>query len=144
MIRRAEENDLDRIKQIANQNREFIGFVMKVALKEAIKNDSLFVYEDNNKILGFVHFHKRRDGWNTLHELVVDKHYHKQGIGKALFSCVPTPIRLKTTVDNFHAMAFYTFNGMTHIRNEEGKKRSLAVFESLVGQEYQQVNEPSF
>ena len=35
MIRLASEQDLTDIKRIANQNREFIGFVMKVALMAA-------------------------------------------------------------------------------------------------------------
>jgi ribosomal protein S18 acetylase RimI-like enzyme len=135
MIRLANENDLDRIKQIANQNREFIGFVMKVALKESIKNHSLLVYEKDNKIVGFVHFYKRLDVWNTLHELAVDKNYQNNGIGKELFSCVPIPVRLKTTVDNINAIKFYELNGMTQVRTELGKKRELIVFESLYGLE---------
>jgi ribosomal protein S18 acetylase RimI-like enzyme len=133
MIRLANEDDLDRIKQIANQNREFIGFVMKVALKESIKKNSLLVFEKENQIIGFVHFHKRLDGWNTLHELAVDKNYHKQGVGKELFSCVPLPIRLKTTEDNDNARKFYELNGMTPVKKEQGKKRKLIVFEHIGG-----------
>lgn len=129
MIRLAKEDDLDRIKQIANQNREFIGFVMKVVLKESIKNNSLFVYEKDNNIVGFVHFYKRLDGWNTLHELVVDKNYQKCGIGKELYLSVPLPIRLKTTIDNINAIKFYENLGMKKIKIEEGKKRKLVVFE---------------
>jgi ribosomal protein S18 acetylase RimI-like enzyme len=129
MIRLAKESDLVRIKQIANQNREFIGFVMNVALKESIGKNSLLVYEKDNTILGFVHFHKRLDGWNTLHELVVDKNYQGQGIGKELYVCVPLPMRLKTTTDNIYAQKFYELNGMTKVRVEQGKKRELIVFE---------------
>lgn len=129
MIRLAKEEDLNRIKQIANQNREFIGFVMKVALKESILKNSLLVYEIDNKVVGFAHFHKRKDGWNTLHELVVDKNYQKQGIGKELYLCIPNPIRLKTTVDNINAIKFYELNGMKQVRVEVGKKRELIVFE---------------
>ena len=129
MIRLAKDEDLDRIKQIANQNREYIGFVMKVALRESIKKKSLFVYEKENKILGFVHFHKRLDGWTTLHELVVDKNYQKIGIGKELYNCVSLPIRLKTTEDNQNAINFYKKNGMKEVKIEEGKLRKLIIFE---------------
>ena len=129
MIREAKEEDLKRIKQIANQNREHIGFVMNVALRESIKNNSLFVYEKNNIVLGFVHFHKRKDGWNTLHELVVDKQFQHQGIGQTLFNIVPTPIRLKTTLDNTNARNFYSKNGMGEVGVEQGKKRELVIYE---------------
>lgn len=129
MIRLAKEEDLPRIKQIANQNREFIGFVMNVALKESITKNSLLVYEKDEKVVGFVHFHKRLDGWNTLHELAVDKAYTNQGIGKELYLCVPLPMRLKTTVDNVYAQEFYEKNGMKKVRTEQGKKRELVVFE---------------
>lgn len=132
MIRLATENDLVRIKQIANQNREFVGFVMNVALKESIKKSSLLVYEQDEQILGFVHFHKRLDGWTTLHELAVDKNYQGQGIGKELYVCVPIPMRLKTTIDNVHAQKFYELNGMENVRTEQGKKRELLVFEKAV------------
>jgi N-acetylglutamate synthase-like GNAT family acetyltransferase len=129
MIRLATENDLARIKQICNQNREFIGFVMKVALKESIEKKSLLVYEKDDQVVGFAHFHKRLDGWNTLHELVVDKNYQGQGIGKELYVCIPLPMRLKTTVDNMYAQKFYELNGMQKVRTEQGKKRELIVFE---------------
>lgn len=129
MIRLATEDDLKRIKQIANQNREFIGFVMNVALKEAIGKKSLLVYENDKQVVGFVHFHKRLDGWNTLHELVVDKNYQGQGIGKELYVCVPLPMRLKTTTDNIYAQKFYELNGVKKVRVEQGKKRELVVFE---------------
>jgi hypothetical protein len=42
-----------------------------VALIDAIKHDELLVAESDNIIVGFVHFHKRRDGWNTIHEIGV-------------------------------------------------------------------------
>lgn len=130
MIRLAIPDDLKRIKQICNQNREFIGFVMNVALKESIKKDSLLVFDsEEHGIIGFVHYHKRLDGWHTLHELAVDKNYQGQGIGQQLYSIVPEPIRLKTTVDNQLACQFYEKNGMTCVRTEQGKKRELLVFE---------------
>ena len=130
MIELAKKEDLKRLKQIANQNREFIGFVMNVALEEAILKESLYVYKQDNLIIGFVHFHRRLDGWNTIHELVIDKLYQKQGVGQKLFNIVPKPIRLKTTKDNFNACLFYEKNGMSIKKTEVGRKRELLVFES--------------
>lgn len=129
MIRLASEHDLTDIKRIANQNREFIGFVMKVALMEAIQKKSLLVFEDLSGVVGFVHYHPRKDGWHTIHELAVTKNLHSKGIGQQLFNSVPLPIRLKTTEDNVKALDFYAKNGMTIVGEENGKKRKLTVLE---------------
>lgn len=129
MIRLATELDLVDIKRIANQNREFIGFVMKVSLMEAIQKKSLFVFVEESSVIGFVHYHPRKDGWHTIHELAVDKRFHHIGIGQQLFDSVPLPIRLKTTVDNKIALNFYAKNGMSIIGIENGKKRKLTILE---------------
>lgn len=131
MIRLATVDDLKDIKRIANQNREFIGFVMNVALKESIEKQSLKVLIKDESIVGFVHYHRRKDGWNTLHELAIEKEYQRHGYGQNLFDDVPQPIRLKTTADNTNAINFYLKNSMTHVRNEQGKKRELMVFEKI-------------
>ena len=133
MIRLASEQDLKDIKRIANQNREFIGFVMKVALMEAIQKKSLFVFEDVSGVVGFVHYHPRKDGWHTIHELAVSKQLQAKGVGQQLFNTVPLPIRLKTTEDNVNALKFYAKNGMNIVGVENGKKRKLTVLEKTNG-----------
>lgn len=129
MIRLASEDDLIDIKRIANQNREFIGFVMKVALMEAIQKKSLLVFDNSTGVVGFVHYHPRKDGWHTVHELAVSKNIQGHGIGQQLLDSVPLPIRLKTTEDNVTALKFYAKNGMTIVGIEKGKKRKLTVLE---------------
>ena len=122
------ENDLIDIKKITNKLRNELGFVMNVALKDAILHDELLVAELDNKVIGFIHFHKRKDGWNTIHELGVLPDYQKLGIGKKLFNMIPKPVRLKTTVDNLTANAFYKYQGMENIGREKGKKRELNIW----------------
>lgn len=129
MIRQANESDIPGVVKIARQNREFIGFVMNVALKESIEKGSLFVYERDNDIIGFVHFHKRLDGWTTLHEIAVAKEYHGKGIGKQLLDIPKEPVRLKTTIDNVNAIAMYEKQGFKFVGTHQGKKRELAIFE---------------
>lgn len=129
MIRLATDHDLTDIKRIANQNREFIGFVMKIALIEAIKKRSLLVFEDLSGVIGFVHYHPRKDGWHTIHEIAVSKQLQSKGVGQQLFDSVPLPIRLKTTEDNIKALGFYVKNGMKIVVIENGKKRKLTVLE---------------
>lgn len=129
MIRLATEHDLTDIKRIANQNREFIGFVMRIALIDAIQKKSLLVFEDLSGVIGFVHYHPRKDGWHTIHEIAVSKQLQSKGVGQQLFDSVPLPIRLKTTEDNLKALGFYVKNGMKIVHIENGKKRKLTVLE---------------
>jgi len=129
MIRLAVEHDLNEIKRIANQNRTFIGFVMKVALMESIQKKSLWVFEKDSLVVGFVHYHPRKDDWQTVHELAVAKNVQHLGIGQQLFDIVPLPIRLKTTEDNETALKFYAKNGMHIVGMQNGKKRKLTILE---------------
>lgn len=129
MIRLATDEDIPQIGKIAQQNKKFIGFVMNVALAESVKKESLYVYTKDNEVVGFVHYHKRLDGWTTLHEIAVAKSHQGQGIGKELLNVPPEPIRLKTTFDNLVAIALYEKYGFQFKRTEQGKKRELLVFE---------------
>lgn len=129
MIRLATEKDIPAVGKIAQQNKKFVGFVMNVALAEAVKKGGLHVYTKDDEVIGFVHCHKRLDGWTTLHEIAVAKAYQGQGIGKQLLAVPPEPVRLKTTFDNTVAIALYEKYGFEMKRTEQGKKRELLVFE---------------
>lgn len=129
MIRLATEKDIPAVGKIAQQNKKFVGFVMNVALAEAVKKGGLHVYTRDDEVIGFVHCHKRLDGWTTLHEIAVAKTYQGQGIGKQLLAVPTEPVRLKTTFDNTVAIALYEKYGFEMKRKEQGKKRELLVFE---------------
>jgi ribosomal protein S18 acetylase RimI-like enzyme len=122
------ESDLQDIKKITNQYRSELGFVMNVALKDAINKDELLVAEFQGEVIGFVDFHKRRDGWNTIREIAVRKDFKQKGVGKKLFNMVPKPRRLKCTVDNQYSNDFYKSQGMKLISVEPGRKRQLNVW----------------
>lgn len=125
LIRLAKNEDYPFIKKISNQWKSELGFVMRVAIEESIKKDEVYVATIDNIVIGFVHFHKRKDGWNTIHEIGIDKEYIKKGIGKKLFMKVPFPRQLKTTVDNDNANNFYKKMGMSLIKVINGRKRNL-------------------
>lgn len=129
MLRYATENDIDAIKKIANQYKNELGFVNSAALKDSIKRFELYVAEYLGSIVGFVNWHKRRDGWSTIYEIATDKAYTGQHIGRALLESVPQPRRLKCTVDNARANGFYAHSGGMLARVEAGKKRMLNVWQ---------------
>lgn len=126
-IRYAVESDLPHVKKNSGQYRNELGFVHLGALKEAIQKKELLVALYNQVIVGFCHFHKRKDGIHTIYELAVDKLHRSSLIGTGLFRSVPTPKRLKCTQDN-PANSFYEKMGMKLIATENGKKRPLNVW----------------
>ncbi len=127
-IRYAADEDIPAVKRIASQWRDELGFVNRAALGEAVERRELFVAEDGNYIVGFVHWHRRRDGWYTIYEIAIDKSYLRRGIGQGLLRSVLRPVRLKCTVDNQRANDFYESQGMHIETTESGRKRSLNVW----------------
>jgi ribosomal protein S18 acetylase RimI-like enzyme len=132
VIRFAVEADIPAIKKIANQFKSELGYVMYPSLRKAIEKRELFVAEyGNREIVGFVNWHRRRDGISTIYEIAVTKHRQGERIGAGLLHAIPKPVRLKCTVDNDQANAFYCGQGMTLIGTEQGRKRELNVWSSF-------------
>lgn len=128
IYRLGNENDIKSIKKITNQLRQELPFVMNVVLMDAISKDELYVADKDGLIVGFIHFHKRKDGWNTVHEIGILKEYQGTGVGKKLFNMIPKPRRLKTTEDNIKANEFYKRQGLKLTGQEQGKKRLLNIW----------------
>lgn len=129
LIRYATEADLPQIKTIANQYKQELGYVMLPALRKSMAKLSLFVAESAGRVVGFVNYWPRRDGWQTIYEIAVHRDWRGQGMGKALLLAVPGPIRLKTTMDNYVAMDFYKTQGFEAVKIEDGRKRKLQIME---------------
>ncbi len=125
-----EESDFKSIKQIANQQREFLPALMNYNLKDGLKTDSLYVAKQHNEIIGFIRWHPRKDGTQTIHEIAVKKGHEGKGIGKKLFQLTPEPIQLKVTEDNKQAIEFYKSQGLQFDSVYKGRKRDLLVFKS--------------
>lgn len=129
LIRFAVEDDIPSIKRIASQHANMLGFVNRASLQDSIKRMSLIVAINNMVITGFANYRTRKDGVNVIYELGVHRNYHRQRVGSALLASTPRPTRLKVTVDNIGAIAFYEANGFTITTTEEGRKRMLHVME---------------
>jgi len=128
-IRHATLDDIPAIKQIANRYKNELGFVNRAALSESVNRHELFVAAlQDGQVVGFVNWHLRRDEWTTIYEIAVRPDLTGHGIGRALLYAVPTPHRLKCTVDN-PANRFYQGSGMQCVGVEEGRKRPLNVWE---------------
>lgn len=121
------KEEIDAVKAIANKYRNELGYVMYPKLREAAARRELIVATHKTRVVGFVNFHARRDGIQTVYEIAVHPEWRGRNIGKALLAAVPTPVRLKCTVDN-SANAFYEAQGFCFVRREAGKKRELNVW----------------
>ena len=128
-VRFAFPEDEDAIVQIASQYRNELGYVMRPALRESMARRSLFVAVHDSRVVGFVNSRRRRDGVNVIYEIAVHREVRGQKIGAALLNAIPKPKRLKVTQDNERAIAFYEQSGMTRVGAEQGKRRSLFVYE---------------
>jgi GNAT superfamily N-acetyltransferase len=129
LITTAVDVDVDSIIKIAHQYRNELGYVHPVALHEHIAKGTVHVCKEDGRIVGFVDFHARRDGWQTVYHLATDKEFVGQSVGRQLLYSVPCPMRLKVTTDNETANRFYANAGMRLVATELGRKRPLNVYE---------------
>lgn len=131
MIRYAEETDLPGIKQIANQYKNELGFVMLPSLRESINRQTLLVAEVNRQVVGFVNARLRRDGRTTIYEIAVHRNWRRNHIGASLLRAFPGAVRLKCTLDN-PANEFYQHEGFELAGVDPGKKRPLNIWERRI------------
>lgn len=129
-IRQATIDDIAKIAEISHQYRSELGYVNPAALREHISKGNVHVCTlDEFGVIGFVDFHARLDGWQTIYHLATGKDHRGAGVGRQLLYSVPCPMRLKVTVDNGLANQFYTGAGMSLAGTEAGKKRALNIYE---------------
>lgn len=128
-IRYAVEDDIQHIVKIARQYSKELGFVRTVGLKEAIARRELYIAEYGRQIVGFCNWHRRKDGIHVIYEIAVDRARLGEKIGVGLLWAVPSPLRLKCTVDNDSANSFYASQDMQLVAVEQGRKRQLNVWE---------------
>lgn len=132
-IRYANMEDVDAIDKVFGHknNRDYLGFVMKLMIKDSIEKESLVVYEnEDNEITGAVRFNPSKVlGYLTLNEIATIQ--HGEGIGQQLVDALLVynmDIRLKVTADNENAIKFYEKYGFYLAAKEKGRKRELLVY----------------
>lgn len=122
-------DDISACNAIARQYRRELPFIRRSQFQQSINKQELSVYEWNDRVVGFIRWHRRKDGWSTVYDLAVSGDLVWLGIGTKLMHSIPCPIRLKCTVDNPGANAFYAAVGMVKVATIAGAKRNLNVWE---------------
>lgn len=135
IFRKGELKDLDQLKQLVDQHKAELGFVIRGALLKSIESSELMVTVDDDCLVGFVHYRHRLDGQTTLYNIVVRKSNRGSGIGRRLIAALTNEaykkgqqvIRLKCP-SNLSANEFYRRNGFELSSVEEGKLKPLNVW----------------
>jgi GNAT superfamily N-acetyltransferase len=126
-IRGAVGGDIDTCDRIARQYPDELSFVSKVKMRDGVDRREMFVACVDNVVVGFVLWHRCRDGWSTIYDLAVNRDHRGLGIGRALLYTVPCPIRLKCTATN-PANKFYQDAGMMLVGTEPSKRTMLNMY----------------
>lgn len=135
-VRKANLEDLGEIKWLCDQHRYEFGFVIRSTLEKAIVGSEILVaIEMGKEVLGFVHYHHRRDKQTTLYQIVVHPQYRNLGVGSALVKALEAEARmsekefilLKCPV-SLPANDFYDRYGFTLVGSENGKRQQLNVW----------------
>jgi len=139
-VRPLTNDDITAAKELADENRDALGFLPLAKLIEAARDNRALVASINGVVVAFVLFrHRKKDLQTTLSDICVSKDYSKQGIGKMLVDallkdcCIKSRdfIQLKCPID-LPANCFYEKLGFSLYAIEDGKKRQLKVWRLLV------------
>jgi hypothetical protein len=132
-IRKATPADVAACDRIARAYKSELGFVRRDKLTKSASKGLLHVGEIDGVVRGFVEYNTptrgANRGYSVVYHLATERGWGGYGIGRNLLYSVPTPIRLKCTVDNSTANTFYAGAGMRLTATEPGKKRALNVWE---------------
>ena len=140
LIRKAENPDLNAIKQLADKNRAALGFVLRPALAAGIKQGWVVIAEQiSGELVGFIHYRHRHNQQTTLYEICVAEAHRGKGVGCKLVSALAAEaaalgkahIQLRAPVD-LPANAFYRTIGFVLDRTEPGRKRSVNVWKYAI------------
>lgn len=135
LVRPAQVADLPAVKRLADSHRHELGFVLLPSLRERIEQGEMLVAVKDGEVIGFVDYHRRRDGQITLYHIAVEPLRQQQGVGQALVDALHgvaretgcSRIALKCPTD-LEANRFYERYGFRLDETQSGQKRPLNVW----------------
>lgn len=136
VLRKATAEDLDTLKHLVDRHKNELGFVIRSALERSIQLSEIIVAINTDDILaGFTQYHHRKDGQTTLYNIVVDKNYQRQGIGKRMIDKLKAEAKerqqhfiLLKCPEELPSNEFYRNYGFTLSEIEKGKKKPLSIW----------------
>ena len=139
ITRKATEEDLDALKTLADAHRRELGFIRRPTLLEAIRREEIIIALQREHLVGFVHYHHRRDEQTTLYDIVVAPDFRLNGIGQNLVHALMAEshasrkqfILLKCP-EELPANAFYQSLGFERWQEDPGKRRKLVIWKLIL------------
>ena len=136
-IRKAELEDVDAIKKLADAHKKELGFVHKAALTRSIERSEVLVVENTQGLVGFLEYRhlKQKPEQTTVYYICVTPESRFKDIGKRLMEALrdeardrgKSLIQLKCPVD-LPATVFYERLGFQRQGREEGKEREIEIW----------------
>lgn len=110
-VRLARKRDVYTVGSIAYKNKPDLGFIPWPWLFRSQASKELHVatvrIRKQNRIVGFIRWHRRKDGSSTVYEMCVSKNQRRRGVGKKLMAAIGNgPAQLKCRTNN-PALHFY-------------------------------------
>lgn len=129
VVRLADQSDLDAVKRLADAYEKQLGFVLRHKLQERLRAEELLVAQHTTaNVVGFMSFHKKRNGWTAIYEIAVHTDFRRQGIAQQLISALGNrPLHLKC-VAGLPANDLYAKLGFVCVRQEQRKRRVVNVW----------------
>lgn len=114
------------------------GGVIPPILREASKKGELIIAKDNDLVVGFIHFHKRNDGYNVIYHRCVLPEYKGNHIAYNMSLKVPFPHEAKCKPGNVKIQGLYHKLGMCLVgekiyKNKKGTEIKVLIFRHNYG-----------
>lgn len=92
-------------------------------IRDAARKKGIIIAKDDDKLIGFIQFTKRKDGFNAIHVRGVAPEYQGRGIASQLTKLIPPPHIAKCKIENVRIQNLYRKFGM-HLAEIEIKTAS--------------------
>ena len=114
------------------------GGVVPPILRQSAEKRELIIAKDNNLVVGFIHFHKRKDGYNVIYHICVLPEYKGKHIAYNMSLQVPQPYELKCKPDNIKIQNFCKKLGMHFVcekkyYNKKGTEIKIFIYRHNYG-----------
>ena len=139
VIRKANLNDLEVIKKLADTHKRELGFILRPALARSIELEELMIATVKLEVVGFIQYHHRQDTQTTLHNLLIKADYRGNGIGKRLMQALENEVMSQNKQilslkcpEELPANDFYARLGYQQVNIESGKQRRLNIWQKTI------------